>query len=497
MPGGGPNLDMIGCAAELGTGFVLAHGESAACVMAAAYGRLSGTAGVALVTRGPGLTSAANGLAQATLDRAPLLLVSDTVTAAQAPRTAHQRLDQVAAARPLARWSGTLGTADPERTVAAALALATGGPAGGVHLAFDPTVPGDTVPEPVPVGPTDPAVLARAVRLLGTAQRPVVLVGLDAARHPAAVRAALARLDAPVLATYQGKGVVPESWPTCAGLFTGGTLERGLIDRADLVLGIGLDTVEPIPGTWPDGVPVVLVHGHATETAYFGAALAVVGHYDDVLPALVEAARPTWPPGAGAAVRRRDLTRLHAACPGLSPLDVVRVTHEERADALLTVDAGAHMLVAMPLWPAEQPDSVLISNGLATMGFALPAAIGAALARPDRRVVCLVGDGGLSMVLAELETLVRLALDVTVVVLDDRTLTLIGLKQTTGQGGPGAVGYGPTDFAAVARATGLAADTVVDTGGLRAALRAGPGPRLVAARIDPTPYTHVLRTLRG
>ena len=109
VPGGGPNLDVIGAAAERGIGFVLTHGETAACIAASTYGRLTGTPGTALVTRGPGLTSAANGLAQATLDRAPLLLVSDTVPASTADRTAHQRLDQVAAAAPLSKWSGTLG----------------------------------------------------------------------------------------------------------------------------------------------------------------------------------------------------------------------------------------------------------------------------------------------------------------------------------------------------------------------------------------------------
>src|SRR5918911_5559997 len=130
VPGGGPNLDMIGAAEDLGLEFVLTHGETAACVMAATFGRATGTPGVAVVTRGPGFTSAANGLAQATLDRFPLLLVSDVVTRAAAERTAHQRLDQVAAAAPLTKWSGTLGTRDPVGVVTAAARLALRAPAG-------------------------------------------------------------------------------------------------------------------------------------------------------------------------------------------------------------------------------------------------------------------------------------------------------------------------------------------------------------------------------
>ena len=503
LPGGGPNLDMIGAAQELGIEFVLAHGEVAACVTAATFGRLTGTTGFAVVTRGPGLTSAANGLAQATLDRFPLLLVSDAVPAEHAGRVAHQRLDQVAAAAPLTKWSGTLGTADPAGTVAAAARLARAAPAGAVHLAFDPTVPGDPVP-PVPALPaTDAAALDRARRLVDAARKPVVLVGLDAAREAADVRDALKALECPLLVTYQAKGTVPESWPTYAGLFTSAAIERPLLEEADLVLAVGLDPVEPIPGPWPYRAAVVMVHGHPVETAYFGEPLLLVGSYGELLPALLEPCRPVWPAGTGREVRRRDLARLEpapgqASTAGLRPHDVVTTTQEILGDVPVTVDAGAHMLVAMPVWQTDHADTVLISNGLATMGFALPAAIGAALARPGRRVVCLVGDGGLCMVLAELETLARLWLPVTVVVFNDAALTLIKLKQGDGQGGPGAVGYAGVDFAAVAAGLGVPGRVVSDVAQLRAALSThGRGPLLVDARIDPSGYPHVLRVTRG
>ena len=498
MPGGGPNLDMIGAAAELGIEFVLAHGETAACIMAASYGRLTGTPGVAVVTRGPGLTSAGNGLAQATLDRFPLLLISDAVSRATADRTAHQRLDQVAAAAPLTKWSGTLGTADPAAVVTAAARLALHAPAGAVHLAFDPTVPGDA-PPPLPrPAVRDDGALVRARELITAARRPVVVVGLDAARHAADVRTALADLDCPVLVTYEAKGTVPESWPTYAGLYTGAAIERPLLEQADLILGLGLDPVEPMPGPWSYRAPVLLVHGHPVETAYFGAALLVTGAYADLLPDLLAGARPDWPSGAGAEVRTADLARLAWPSDRLTPHDVVRTTRDVLGAVPLTVDAGAHMLVAMPVWETDEPGSVLISNGLATMGFSLPAAIAAALASPGRRVACFVGDGGLGMVLAELETLARLDLAVTVVVFNDATLTLIKLKQGEGQGGAGAVGYRPVDFAGVASSMGVPATAVDDVAGLRRALSSpGTGPRLVDARIDPSAYRHVIRAIRG
>jgi acetolactate synthase-1/2/3 large subunit len=499
MPGGGPNLDMIGAAADVGIDFVLAHGETAACIMAASYGRLTGTPGVAVVTRGPGLTSASNGLAQATLDRFPLVLISDTVSRASAERVAHQRLDQVAAAAPLTKWSGTLGTEDPAGVAAAAATLALTAPAGAVHLAFDPATPGDPAPQlPVRPSPTDPGAVARARELVGRSRRPVVLIGVDAAWQAAEVREVLRSLDVPVLTTYEAKGTVPEHWSTYAGLFTGAVIERALLEQADLIVGIGLDPVEPMPGAWTYDAPVVLVHSYPVETAYFGTPVLVTGHYGSLLADVLADCRPDWPAGTGAETRRHDLERLEWTSDRLTPHDVVRITQEALGNALLTVDAGAHMLVAMPLWRTDEPGSVLISNGLATMGFSLPAAIAAALARPGRRIACFVGDGGLGMVLAELETLARLRLAVTVVVFNDATLTLIKLKQLEGQGGTAAVDYRPIDFAGVATAMGVPGVVAEDAGGLKAALaQPGDGPRLVDARIDPSAYPHVIRAIRG
>lgn len=497
LPGGGPNLDMIGAAQALDIPFVLAHGETAACIMASSYGRMTRTPGVAVVTRGPGLTSAANGLAQATLDRFPLLLVSDTVWQTEAGRVAHQRLDQVAAARPLTKYSGTLGTADPAGVTAAAARLTLAGPAGAVYLAHDPSTLGDPPPA-VPVTGIDDAGLAEARQLVAGARHPVVVVGLDAVPHAAQVRAALAGSDCPVLATYEAKGVVGESWPNYAGLFTGAAMERPLLEQADLVIGVGLDPVEPMPGPWTYSAPVVLLSTYPVETAYFGSPAMVVGPYGELLPALLRDADPGWTPGTGAQVRRRDVDRLHFQTDGLGPADVVGITQKVLGDALLTVDAGAHMLLAMALWQTDEPGGTLISNGLATMGFALPAAIGAALARPHRRVVCFAGDGGLGMMLAELETLARLRLDVTVVVFNDAALTLIELKQGAGQGGPDAVRYGPVDFVAVAAGMGVPGSAVRDADGLFDALTGDHrGPRLVDAHIDPAAYTHIIRSIRG
>lgn len=499
IPGGGPNLDMIGAAAELGIEFVLAHGETAACVMAASYGRATGTPGVAIVTRGPGFTSAANGLAQATLDRYPLVLISDSVTAGSAHRTAHQRLDQVATAAPITKWSGVLGTADPAAVVLAASALALTAPAGAVHLAFDPTTRGDVPPE-VPVRPQqcDPTQRDRAIALLTKAKRPIVVIGLDAAPHAPLVREALRGVGAPILTTYEAKGVVPESWPEFAGLFTGAALERRVLEHADVILGVGLDAVESMPGPWDYTAAVVLLHSYAVETAYFGDPVLVTGSYNDDLPQLLSWCAHSWPAEFGVHTRNRDTAELEWESARLTPQEVVSTTREVVGDVPLAVDAGAHMLVAMPLWQTDEAGGVQISNGLATMGFSVPASIALALASPDKRVVAFVGDGGMGMALAELETIARLDLNITVVVFNDSTLSLIKLKQGQGQGGRNAIGFNTVDFAQVAYGMGVRSAVVESAPELRKVLESGPaGPLLIDARVDPDAYPHVISVIRG
>jgi len=497
VPGGGPNLEMIGAAHDLGIDFVLAHGETAACIMASTHGRITGSVGVALVTRGPGLTSAINGLAQATLDRSPLVLISDSVPHEQSARTAHQRLDQVAAAAPVTKWSGVLGHRDPEATVAAAIALAQSAPQGAVHLAFDPTQPGDMPPALLLADPTEADDRARARRIIEAARRPVIIVGLDAVAASTTIRAAVEDASVPFLVTYEAKGIVPDSSPHHAGFFTGVAAEMPLLTAADVIIGIGLDSVEPMPGPWPHTAEVVLLHSHLVETTYFGNPTLVVGDYESLIPEVLPPFTGTWADGYARPDLAAGLLGLAGSAP-LRPQDVVSIAHERFPGATITVDAGAHMLVAMPLWRSAEPNSVLISNGLATMGFSLPAAIAAAIARPDRKVICFVGDGGLGMSLAELEVLNRRRLDVTVIVFNDASLTLIKLKQGEAQGGAAAVGYSPISFAGIATAMGIESATVRDGDELRDALGQSEGrPFLIDAAINASDYKSIMKLARG
>ncbi len=516
VPGGGANLDAVGAAEAVGCRFVLAHGETAATIMAGVVGELTGAPGACVVTRGPGAASAVNGLAQALLDRQPLVLITDCVSEADEARVSHQRLDQRALLSPVTSRSFTYGPADvgvPAAAVAAALG-ADGGRPGPVHVDLDPGAVGvHDGPKPTERFRGD---LDAALGPLRAARRPVVVAGVGAAAgalgRAADVAGALSRFLAgtaiPVLTTYKGRGMVPDRGAHAAGVATGATIEAAVLDQADLIVGLGLDPVELIPAPWPYQAPVLLLGAWSVDdSTFFGARVAgeVVGDLAPLLDELAGAMTTSWG-GHEAAQHRIDaLGAVRGAVPpssqGLTPQDVVVVAREEAPPGTIaTVDAGAHMLVAVPLWEVERPGELLVSSGLATMGFALPAAIAAALVAPGRGVVCFTGDGGLGMTLAELETLARLRLNVVVVVFNDSTLSLIAIKQHEGQGAERAVRYSATDFAAIAAGCGVSAERARDVASYRAAFRRAitrSGPTLLDVGVDPSAYPAVLEAIRG
>jgi acetolactate synthase I/II/III large subunit len=501
FPGGGPNLEVVGAVVDAGLRFVLAHGETAACMMAATYGLLTGRPGMAIATRGPGAACAINGAAQATLDRFPLLLVTDCVPNAHRDRFAHQRFDQQALFGPVTKWSGSLASsARAADAVDAALRLAGSRPAGAVHLDYDPTGIEMVAPVPTALPRSSDDVVMSAADAIRNAAKPVVIVGLEANDSPEAVLAAVERLGCPVLTTYQATGVVPEGHRQHAGLFTSGVIESALLNEADLIVTIGFDQVEPMPTAWRYDVPVVAISEVAACATLAPITIEVLGPLASSLERIITTKCAGWRHDSGAlalAGARRALSATTTG--GFGPLELAAaVATAAPPSTLATVDAGAHFLAIMPFWPATEPLQLLISNGLATMGFALPAAIAAALARPDRPVVCMVGDGGLAMTLAELETLARLQLPVTVVVFDDAALSLIEVKQKPGQGGNAAVRFSPVDYAQVASAMGLDAMIVTNATEAAAALRDGwDRPRLIDARIDPSTYAGLIAATRG
>jgi acetolactate synthase I/II/III large subunit len=524
VPGGGPNLDVVGAAEAAGLRFVLAHGETAATIMAAASADLTGAAGAVVVTRGPGLASAVNGIAHAALDRLPVVVIADTVADT---RISHQRIDQEALGRSVAKAAVTVSG---PRAAARAVATALGAPPGPVIANMDDGAADQDGPPRVENGvesqtlraAEDAAVrsgLAILAEALRGARRPVVLLGTGAIPRTAAVRDALGGRGIPALHTYRARGVLPDSGAEAAGLVTGGTMEWPLLSAADLIVGLGVDEAEMIPARWDYAARTILVSepGAPPAHGWFTGATELTMPIDDALGVLAAGPGGTmeWPPDAGRAAKTDAARRLAAAAtaaPGrLAPQQVVATARAcAPPETIATVDAGAHMLVAMPLWDVPHPKMLLTSSGLATMGYALPAAIAAALCLPQTQglpqtprvpVLAFTGDGGLGMTLAEIETAVRLSLRVIVIVFNDAALSLITIKQKpAGHGGEEAVRYRPTSFAAAAAAMGAAGAAVSSERELAAALTdalARPGPTVIDVHVDPAGYPAVMDLSRG
>ena len=521
VPGGGSNLELLEAARGAGLPFVLCHQESSACIMAAVTGELTGAPGAVLSTLGPGVSASATGLAHAFLDRSPLIYLSDRHPAATLGFATHQAFDHAAFLGPIVKGSVVVTAESASHWIAHAAQLALKEPRGPVHLdlpadvASQAAVPFAASTTPVALPPPSAAELDNAAAMIRRAKRPVVLVGLQCRGADAKwLRAFSESLPAPVLATYKAKGALPDPHPLALGIFTGGALEEPVVGRADLIIAFGLDTVELIPRRWSYAAPVLsLVRGPSSAPgrsavggggAYFTPALEVVGDLGAILEELasrLQQHHADWDVAEVDRLRRERQRALEIAVPGLAPHRVVQIAREYTpAGTIATADAGAHMFQAAEYWQAVSPGEFLISNGLATMGFALPAAIAAQLAHPERRVLCLTGDGGFMMVASELETVARLRLPITVIVFNDAALSLIEVKQEQ-KGYTGAsMRYAGPDLAALARSFGVAARVATDEAGLRGALIAAQGeagPTLIDARIDPSGYRQMLEIVRG
>jgi acetolactate synthase I/II/III large subunit len=510
MPGGGSNLDIIDAARRHRLPFVLSHTETAGAIMAAAQAEITGAPGVCLSTLGPGVSSLVNGVAHAWLDRVPLVVLTDTMGPAARSRFEHQSLPHAALLGPITRFTADLTAADADAIITDALARATGRPPGPVHIDCAPDVMAEQAAEgPLRSECGRPAVndvLSPDVRqLLREAKKPLAIAGLGA-RSPA-VAAALQeiceRRGMPAAVTYKAKGVIADFHPLHAGLFTLGEIEKPLVDAADLLLAVGLDPVELLPRPWPWRQPLVRCAEWSSTTDHLPGGETIVGDLAAILREVDGALSRTsrWTPQEIAAHRERQRAAVLGDGGGLTPGGAADAIANCPANARhVTVDAGAHMFAAMSLLRADAPGRILISNGLSTMGYAVPAAIGAALLAPQDPVIALTGDAGLLMCLGELRTAAREGLRIVVVVFADGELSLIRIKQDRRGLEPAGVRIGEMDWPRVATGLGLRAFKACTGNALRDQLAealAGQGPALIEARVDPSGYGRMLHALRG
>ena len=519
VPGGASSLDVIDALAAEDIDFVLTHGETAATLMAAVTAELGGAPGVVVTGVGPGAASAVNGIAYAALERAPVLLVTDALAEpAEGHHALHQRFDQRALFAPLVKGYARPEPGEGLGEVGALLDTAMAHPAGPVQLDLTTaaaTARAEAEPASAPEARRrkkakkpkefDLIALAEARALLARAQRPLIVAGMEARGQTAsgALKLLAQSLGCPVMTTYKAKGAIKDTDPLAVGCFTGASADARCLDRADLLIFFGLDPVELLPGPWRFEGPILAlaVHDGYAYPAPPGAVLA--GALDRSAVALMEDARPTgWSELEIAALRTRLRTGFVMTGMGRRTAEdiVAAVRHAAPERARLTVDSGAHMFSAMGLWQADEPNDVLKSNGLSTMGFALPAAIASALEEPARPVIAMTGDGGLHMCLAELATAARLGCRLAVVVFNDSRLSLIDIKQQRQQRESRGVRFGAMDHAKVAAGLGCWGWSVGATDALAPALEeafAHSGPTLIDVTVDPEAYIEQYEALRG
>jgi acetolactate synthase I/II/III large subunit len=315
------------------------------------------------------------------------------------------------------------------------------------------------------------------------------------------VRSFCSRHHVAAMVTYKAKGVVRDDDVHFAGVFTNAAIEQPILNQADLLIGVGLDPVELLPRTWTYTQPLIGIERFRVE----GGHVPFVAHLvSDVAAGLQQLSQclvsADWnlDEVRGAIAAQRELMQTTGA--QLTADGVIRIAAIAAPDARVTVDAGAHMFAATMLWPVAEPNGMLISNGLSTMGFALPAAIGASLLDRRRPVVALTGDGGLLICLGELLTAAREHLPVVTIVFSDASLSLIAVKQQQRRLVPAGVALGDVAWCALAESLGVSAQSASTEAELRHALSRSlerRGPSLIEARIDPSDYAHMVRTVRG
>ncbi|MGF1625512.1 MAG: thiamine pyrophosphate-binding protein [Alphaproteobacteria bacterium] len=507
---GGEVLALCDALAFAGLRVVLVKHENAGGFMGEGVHHVTGAPAVLFATLGPGVANAVNVIANAWQDRVPMIFLTGCVDAADAATYTHQVFDHAALLRPITKATLTAVPGAVGTVIDKAVAIATDGQPGPVHVdvpigvaqAASAEPPPRSRPRPSPAAPAEGEALERARAWFRDAERPLLVAGVDALNDGSASAVALFSTEhaIPLITTYKAKGILDEGHALCLGGAGLSPVADGLLlpllAQSDLVIFAGYDPIEMRAG-WREPVPGdvrTVEFASVANTHYMHRAdIGFVCNVGAGLAALAKTGGPAgaWPHGEPARVRAALAARF--AGPGRwGPHQVFATARACLPDtAIATADSGAHRILLSQMWRCPAPRSLLQSSGLCTMGCAVPLAIGAGIAAPDQPVVAFVGDAGLEMVLGELATARDLALPVIVIVLVDRSLALIAMKQRRSGYADLAVGFGATDFAAVGTALGGYGVSVDNADSLESAIAGALQRRtftLIACQIDGADY---------
>jgi acetolactate synthase-1/2/3 large subunit len=517
---GEENIRLVEAMSRSSITYVLTRHEQGASFMAETYGRLTGRAGVCSATLGPGAINLLLGTADATTNSTPLIALSAQVGMNRQFKESHQGVDLVSMFAPVTKWSALVATpgAVPEM-VRKAFKLAQTERPGAVYLAVPEDVEQavvsgslDVLPVNVPRSDEPSAEqVERAAAVLRSARNPVVLGGHGAARENAgpALRRFAEALGVPVATTFHGKGVFPDDHPLALGAV--GFMRHDYVnfgfDRADVIVAVGyeLQEFDPVRINPSGDTKIIHIHRFPAEVdAHYDVSVGLHAGIERSLDALAAAAvgrRFEAREGgeriqallAAELARGRDDDRF--------PLAPARIVADTRAaldrDDIVLVDTGALKMWMARLYPTYEPNTCLISNGLSTMAWTVPGAIGAKIARPDRKVLVATGDGAFLMNSQEIETALRLGLSIVILIWVDDAYGLISWKMDLEIGHDVDTTFTNPDFVRYAESFGATGHRITSADELLPTLRTALAADTVTVIACPVDYSANLELIES
>ncbi|MGA2989603.1 MAG: thiamine pyrophosphate-binding protein [Candidatus Korobacteraceae bacterium] len=519
VPGSGPTAQLIEAAVRAGVETILVGCESSGAFIASVYGEIKRVPGVCFSVLAPGVTNMATGVAYAYLERAPLLAITERIGNAEYENTYTQRIDQLAFYAPITKAGYILNSATAYETTEKALRLAMEGRPGPVHLDFpkDEAARESKIRAMLPTRPirisdldiSDIDALAPICERVNQSRLPVIVAGIEA-KHSGAgreIESLAERLGCPMMATLKGRGAIDEGHPLYGGVFLGswskGTFEDQIIGRSDLLILVGVDPIELLPRKWDFAGSVVYVGSSTDKECLYSADAELVGNIRAALNGMLNGRlQPKEWSNADVEECRALIQKSLSQSQDSLPLHhIVMATREMLpSDGILCADIGAFNSMVHYLWKVRRPNTYFVTKGLSTMGFSLPAAVGAQLAMPERKVVCFIGDGSVLMCLSDLSLCSRLNLPITVVVFSDSALGLIKVKQLQKGMTPRGVDLQNPDFPKLAEAfggTGYRVTTKAEFDKAMAASLSSDRFCLIEAVLKPEAYVDLIKRTRG
>ncbi|MCH7887305.1 MAG: acetolactate synthase large subunit [Candidatus Marinimicrobia bacterium] len=472
---GEENLDLMDSLLSSDIKFIQTRHEQGAAFMADVYGRLSGRAGVCLATLGPGALNLVTPVADAQLDNAPLVAITGQSPLNVMHKESHQYVDIVGLFRRITKWNTQIKSENTiSETVRKAFKIAQTEKPGSTHLELPEDIASAQV-EDIPLiwqqpKPTEPNKnqVERAAQVISNAEYPLILAGNGVVRSGSAdaLLEFATKLQIPVTETFMGKGSIPNSNPL--SLFAVGFKAKDYIscglDHADVIITVGYDMVEYAPIQWNKNKDKKIVHIHSSpaevDSAY-QVEVGVQGHMAFSLNAIAEIAEPSKLPVPDPH-REVMLNEMHEYDDDdgfpIKPQKIISdVRKALRADDILISDVGAHKMWIARMYPCDQPNTAIISNGLASMGIALPGAIAAKLLFPEKNIIAISGDGGFMMNSQEIETALRIGTPFVNLIFNDGKYGLIEWQQNVQFGRESHVDFTNPDFVRYAESFGAKA----------------------------------------